>query len=179
MPTLSIRSVDACDISLGARIMETLTYFSSHSRQVDVATWVLVLPIDKENLYRLLRGWYIYIYVEFLASHFSDLSCCISKFTSWAIIEELSIHRWVCIFLISWGQKMHVKNCYVDLLSWYEFWFAIICISMNIISDLSTTIRQFYRRFRFIATKWVNAGEFFFFFKYNDNGMIQALMCLC
>ena len=46
----------------GARIMETLTYFSCHSRQVDVATWsFLVLPIDKENLYRLSREWYIYI----------------------------------------------------------------------------------------------------------------------
>ena len=56
--------------------METsLTYFSYHSRQVDAASWsFLVLPIDKQNLYRLSRGWYIYIWyidVEFFASHFS------------------------------------------------------------------------------------------------------------
>ena len=35
---------------------------------------------------------YIYIHVEFLASHCSDLSRCISKFTGWVIIEP-SIHR--------------------------------------------------------------------------------------
>ena len=133
----------ACDISLGARIMEILTYFSSHLRQVNVATWFFVLPIDKENPYRLSRGWYIYIYREreFLASHFSDLSHFISKFTGWVIIE-LSIRRRLRTFLISWGQKTHVKHCYVDLWSSYEFWFAIICISINIILDLSTTIRD-------------------------------------
>ena len=135
-----LRSAHACGVSLGA-ILETLTYFSSHSRQVNVAVWFLVLPIDKENPYRLSRGWYIYthIYVEFLASHFNNFSW----FTGWVIIEELSIRRRLRIFLISWGQKTCVKHCYVDLSSWYEFWFAILCISMNIISDLSTTIRQF------------------------------------
>ena len=62
----------------GARIMETLTYFSCHSRQVDVATWsFLVLPIYKENLYPLSRGWYIYR-CRVLASHFSVYR---SKFT--------------------------------------------------------------------------------------------------
>ena len=40
------------------------TYFSSHSRQVNVATWFLVLPIGK-NPYRLSSGWYIlYIYIN-------------------------------------------------------------------------------------------------------------------
>ena len=43
---------------------------------------------------------YIYIYVEFLASHFTELS----RFTGWAIIKGMSIRRWPCIFLISWGQ---------------------------------------------------------------------------
>ena len=145
--------------------MEILTYFSSHSRHVSVATWFLMLPIDKENSYRLSRGRYIYIYiythiyiymiyiykyvcmcvcvcVEFLASHFCDLSRCISKFTGWVIIEELSIRRRLRIFLISLGQKTRVKHCYVDLSSWYNSWFPIICISININSDLSTTIRD-------------------------------------
>ena len=44
----------------------------------------------------------------------------------WVIIEDLSICRRVCTFLISWGQEKRVKHCYVDLSSWYEFWFAII-----------------------------------------------------
>ena len=51
----------------------------------------------------------------------------------WAIIEELSIRRRLCIFLISWGQKTRVKHCYVELSSWYEFWFAIICISNHLL----------------------------------------------
>ena len=49
----------------------------------------------------------------------------------------------VRIFLISWWQKMRDKYCYVHLSSWYEIWFAIICIDMNVILDLSTTIQQF------------------------------------
>ena len=55
---------------------------------------------------------YIYIlyhiYVEFLASHFNDLS----KFTGWAIIEELSIRRRPCTFLVTWGQR---KSCKILL----------------------------------------------------------------
>ena len=31
-----------------------------HSRQVTVATWILVLPIDIANPYQLSRVWYIY-----------------------------------------------------------------------------------------------------------------------
>ena len=82
---------------------------------------------------------YIYEYVKLSASRFSDLARY-KKITGWAIIEELSIRRRLRIFLISWGQKTHVKHCYVDLSSWYEFCSAIICISINIVSDLSTTI---------------------------------------
>ena len=63
-----------------------------------------------------------------------------------AIIEELSIRRQSAHF--SWGQKTRDKYCYVDLLSWYEIWFAMICIDMNIIFDLSTMIQQFYRQFQ-------------------------------
>ena len=87
------------------------------------------------------------MYVEFLASHFNDLSRCISKFTGLAIVEELSIRRRLGTFLISRGQKMRVKHCYADLSSWCEFWFAIICIDMNVILDLSNTIQQFQRWF--------------------------------
>ena len=49
----------------------------------------------------------------------------------------------VRIFLISWRQKTRDIYCYVDLSSWDEIWFAIICIDMNIILDLPTTIQQF------------------------------------
>ena len=59
--------------------MEIPTYYSSYRRQVNVATCFLVLPIDKENPYDYWEGDYIYIkyiyeYVEFSASRFSDLA---------------------------------------------------------------------------------------------------------
>ena len=103
-----------------------------------------VLPIDKKIRIDYREGdIYIYIYV------YRCRVLCITLFRisieiyRWAIIEELSIRRRLRIFLISWGQKTRVKHCYAELSSWYEFWFARICISMNTISDLSTTIRQF------------------------------------
>ena len=67
---------------------------------------------------------------------------CASEFTGWAIIEELSIRRRLRTFLINWGQKTHMKHCNVDLSSWYELWFAIICIDMDLILDLSTAINS-------------------------------------
>ena len=45
-------------------------------------------------------------------------------------------------------KKTCVKHCYDDLLSCCEFWFAIICIDVNVILDLSAAIQQFYRRFQ-------------------------------
>ena len=122
--------------------MEILTYFSSHSRQVNVATWFLVLPIDKENPYDYLEGNNIYIsssWHHILAISPPVYRCIV---TGWLMIEELPIRRWLGTFLISWGQKTCVKHCYVDLSSWNKFWSAIICISINIISDLSTTIQD-------------------------------------
>ena len=51
----------------GHACLKAMCFYSCHSRQVDVATWsFLVLPIDKENPYRLSRGWYIYILSSFL-----------------------------------------------------------------------------------------------------------------
>ena len=51
-----------------------------------------------------------------------------------------------------------------DLSSWYEFWFAIICIDMNVILDRSTTIQQFQRRFRLPnwPGKWSNTRNPFY-----------------
>ena len=58
-----------------------------------------------------------YMYIDFLASYSNDLFRCISKFTGWAIMEELSIRRRGHIFLIIWGRTKRVKHCYVDLAS--------------------------------------------------------------
>ena len=85
----------------------------------------LLLNWYRKSISTIERVIYIYIYVcvcvEFLASHFNDLSCCISKFTAWAMIEELSIHRRLHTFLISREKKTRVKHGYADLSSWFEF----------------------------------------------------------
>ena len=126
------------------KILKNLFFQTFHEKKL----WKMVQSIpcwtDTENPYRLSRASYIYnIYVEFLAWHFNDLSqVCKSEFNGWAIIEELSIRRRLRTFLISWGQKTHVKHCNVDLSSWYELWFAI-CMDMDVIFDLSTVIQQF------------------------------------
>ena len=62
---------------------------------------------------------YIYIYVEFLASHFN-----LSKFTGWAIKEELSIRRRPRTFLVSWGQNRHDMGSGLKqyVLIWTSFW---------------------------------------------------------
>ena len=88
----------------------------------------------------------ISIYIEFLATNFYR---SLSKFTGWAIIEELSIRRRVRQFLSSGGQRAHVKHYNIDLSAWYEFWFVLICIDMNVISAFSIAIQPFKRRFRF------------------------------
>ena len=82
----------------------------------------------------------ILIYIEFLAT---NIWRSLLKFNGWAMIEELSIRRRVRRFLSSWGQRVRVKHYNIDLSSWYEFWFALICIDMNVISALSTAIQQF------------------------------------
>ena len=64
--------------------------WSDQSKQVNVATWFLVLLIDKENSYWLSRGLYRYIplYRVLGIIIISNFSHCISKFTGWAIIEN-------------------------------------------------------------------------------------------
>ena len=68
---------------------------------------------------------YLYRYILNSWHHNLTISPCISKFTRWAIIEELSKRRRLRTYLINRGQKTRVKHCYVDFLSWYDFWFAI------------------------------------------------------
>ena len=101
---------------------------------------------DKEYPYRLSRASYnINIYMSSSSYNIVTISPSVpvgSEFTGWAIIE-LSIRRRLRTFLISWGQKTCVKHCYVDLLSWYQLWLAIIYINMDVIFDLSTAIQKF------------------------------------
>ena len=97
---------------------------------------------------------------------------CKSEFTGWAIIEELSIRRRLRTFLISWGQKTHVKHCNVDLSSWYELWFAIICIDMDVILD-------FYHNPTILETvliAWVNTENVS---HWNTTTWNNSCLCLC
>ena len=57
--------------------------------------------------------------------------------------------------------KTRVKHCCVDLSSWYGFWFAIICIDMKGIFDLSTEIHPTFLETVPFASKCVNMGYFF------------------
>ena len=109
-------------------------------RQDDVVTWFVAHRFRKpiSNIETVIS----YIYIENSWHHiFCDLSHYIQKYTEWKIMEQLSIRLGVRIFLIGWGQKTCVKHCYVDSSLWYEFRFAIVCIDMNIILDLSTAIQ--------------------------------------
>ena len=131
------------------KILKTNFFFKTfHEKKLKSGAINLRLDWHRKSISIIERVIYTYICVcvcvEFLASHFNDLFRCISKFTRWAIIEELSIRRRLRTFLISWEQKTRVKHCYVDLSSWHELWFAIIlCVVMNVILDLSTAIQQF------------------------------------
>ena len=116
---------------------------------------------DIENPYIDYREViYIYVCVEFLASHFNDLFCCISKFTRWAIVQELSIRRRLRTFLISWGQKTReTLLCWFIVMTW-----ALVC---NIMCRYECHFGSFYRNPTIletvsIASKGVNMGNLFY-----------------
>ena len=124
-------------------ILKMLTY--SHSMSLKT-TWCSYVILSVANRYKrsntILEMFNLSIYSYILSP------CIIFwQYTGWAIMEELSIRWRVHTFLISWGQKTRVKHCYDDSSSCYEFWFAIICIDMNTILDLSTAIQHFGDRF--------------------------------
>ena len=113
--------------------MEVLTYFNSHSRQVHIATWFLVLPIDKENPYRLSRGWYIYIiYMSSSWHHILAISPAekieiyqvgdnrgtVNTSTSPHISDQLGTEN-ACLTLLCWLIVMiWVRVC--NNMYWYE-----------------------------------------------------------
>ena len=74
------------------------------------------------------------------------------------------------------GQKTHDKHCYADLLSWYEFWFAIICVDMNVISDLFTGV---HRNPTILEMVSIPTAMRILFIEIQWQGIILAPMCLC
>ena len=156
------------------QVLEISTYFSSYSRQVNVATCFLVLPIDKDNPYDYWEGDYIYIiyiyeYVKFLAIspavkiyRVGDNRRTVNTSTTPHISDQLGTEN-VCKTLLSWFIVMiRILVCNNMYQYQHRFW-------------------SFYynpRRFRFIAGKWVNTG-FFFFFLIQQQGIILLPTCLC
>ena len=100
-----------------------------------------ILPVSVAYRYRKsisIIELFVSIYIDIYRVLSNYFWRSLSKFTGWAIIEELSIRRRIRRFLSSWGQKARVKHYNIDLSSWYEFWLALISIDMNVISALST-----------------------------------------
>ena len=105
----------------------------------------IVLRIDIENPYRIIE-LVISIYIEFLASNFSDLSLSIFKFTGWKNCQYVdeSAHFWLvgdrhCV----WSTIMLIYRH--DMSSCLQQYVSI----MNVILALSTAIQQFRDGFDF------------------------------
>ena len=76
-----------------------------------------------------------------------------------------------------------IRHCYVDLSSWYEFWFARICIDVNVIwliLNLSTTI-QLAETVSVAGKVGSQHGPHWksFFIEIQRQGIILASVCLC
>ena len=155
-----------------ARIMDISTYFSSYSstyfsscsRQVNVATCFLVLPIDKENPYDYWEGdyiynIYIYEYVKFSASHFSDLVAV-------KIYRVGDNRRTVNTSTTPHiSDQLGTENACKTLLCWFIVMIRIlVCNNMYQYQHCFWSFYHNPRRFRFIVSKWVNTGYFFFLF---------------
>ena len=160
------------------KILKTIFVQTFHEKKL----WKVVQSIpgwtDIENPFRVSRASYIYIYIYIYI--YMSRSChyiltiypSISAFTGWAIIEELSIRWRLRTCLISWGQETRVKHCYVDLSSWYELRFAIICIDMEVI---------FYCNPTFLGTvsiAWVNTDNLFYWNTTWNNSSTDASLLM-
>ena len=111
-----------------------------HSRQT---VWTLVLPFDTKNPYRLSK--LIYRSIIDISTSWHLISAIVPVVyrvgDNWRTVKSMG--RQIHTILVRWEQNMRAKHCYVDLSSWYELWFAIICFDMNVTSALSTAIQQF------------------------------------
>ena len=138
--------------------IDILIHFSSHSRQVYIATWVFVLPIDKENPYRLSRGWYIYIYMSSSWHHILAISPAVYQ------IYRVGDNRRT----VNTSTTPHIsdqlwtENACKTLLCWCIVMMRfLVCNNMYQYQHHFGSFYHNPRRFRFIAGIWVNT-EFFF-----------------
>ena len=101
----------------------------------------VVLPIYKYIYIHIERA--IPIYIESSASYVWRSLPLYIQFYRMGDNRGTVNASTVCIFLTSWRQKTRVKYCNVDSSLWYEIWFAMMCICMNVIFYISTKIQQF------------------------------------
>ena len=150
---------------LGARIMEISTYFSSYSRQVNVATCFLVLPIEKENPYDYWEGEYIWIYN--INTNMSSSWHHILAISPAVKIYRVGDNRRTVNTLTTQhiSDQLGTENACKTLLCWF-----IVMIRILVCNNMYQYQHRFWsfyhnpRRFRFIAGKWVNTDFFFISF---------------
>ena len=84
-----------------------------------------------------------YRYIDFLASYFSDRSRGIDRVgDNWRTVNTSANPHISDQLTELENSKTRAKHCYVELSSWYELGFAIICFDTNVTSALSTAIQQ-------------------------------------
>ena len=144
-----------------ARIVEISTYFSSYSRQVNVATCFLVLPIDKENPYDHWEGDYIYNIYTNMSSYRHHILAISPAVKNYRVGDNRRPVNTSATPHIS--DQLGTENACKTLLCWF-----IVMIRILVCNNMYQYQHRFWsfyhnpRRFRFIFGKWVNTGYFFY-----------------
>ena len=140
-----------------ARIMEISTYFSSYSRQFNVATY-------RKSIWLLRRWLYIYnIYRNISSSrhHILAISPAVKIYRVGDNKRTVNTSTTPHI-----SDQLGTENACKTLLCWF-----IIMIRILVCNNMYQYQHRFWsfyhnpRRFRFIVGKWFNTG---YFFKYNN-----------
>ena len=149
--------------------MEISTYFSSYSRQVNVATCFLVLPIDKENPYAYWEGDYTYnIYTNMSSSrhHILAISPAVKIYRVGDNRRTVNTSTTPHI-----ADQLGTENACKTLLWWF-----IVMIRILVCNNMYQYQHRFWsfyhnpRRFRFIVGKWVNTEYIYIYIFYTTTG---------
>ena len=146
---------------------QLLTFFFKHFMKKTVK-WCNQSKVElMQKIHIDYQGHHIYIYnMSSSCYNISTISPSVLvwlEFTGWAIIEELSIRRRLCTFLIS-CVKTSVRHCYVVLSSRYELF----------LSQSNNFRNGFAGRFQLPGST-----RRIFFIEIQGQEIILALMCLC
>ena len=160
-----------------ARIMEISTYFSSYSRQVNVATRFLVLPIDKENPYDYWEGDYIYDIYRNMSSYRHHILAISPAVKIYRVGDNRRTVNTSTTPHIS--DQLGTENVCKTLWCWF-----IVMIRILVCNNMYQYQHRFWsfyhnpRRFRVIIGKWVNKWYFFFFNTTTGNNSVTNVSLL-